>query len=85
MSEKEERERKLQIDLARLQTDIQILFGWLLSCIAVAGAFIIAGVQLNPTTQYGYLSFVGAIIFIVLAFNYSIRLSKKRKELNSLN
>ena len=85
MTEKEKRERKLQIDLARLQTDIQILFGWLLSCFAIAGAFIVAGVQLNPTSYYGYSSFVGAIVFIALAFNYSNRLSKKRKELNSLN
>jgi uncharacterized membrane protein len=85
--ERELRERKLQIDLAKIQADIQVWLGWLLGCFAVAGAFLIAAVQLIISKSpifYIYLSYGGTFAFTVLGIVYADKLDKARKKMDKL-
>ncbi|MGD0203495.1 MAG: hypothetical protein ABSC20_06275 [Candidatus Bathyarchaeia archaeon] len=68
---------------ARIQTDVQIWLGLFLGCIALGGAFLIAGAQLRFIyAPYSYLLYGAAVFFIAYGFIYKDKFVKRRKEMD---
>jgi len=76
-------ERKLQIKLVKLQTDVQNQLAISLALFAVSGAFVVAVAQ-KPLTFQGFLFSGIAILFGVFAADSVIKAQSFRKEMDNL-
>ncbi len=77
------RERKLQIDIAKLQTDVQNYLAITLAFIALTGVFIVAEAQ-NPLSYQGFIFAGIAILFGVYAWKSVKKAQSFRNQMDDL-